>query len=78
MIINKISCLKQLVCLNCCSYQSLQTNPTRSCVDSGDNDSGTPFGTYKALIDPVAQGETKSLCTRPFDAGLRCRNTWKP
>ena len=29
---------------------------------------GTPFGTYKALIDPVAQGERLTLCTRL----LRC------
>lgn len=30
-------------------------------MDSGDTIQGTPFGTYKALIDPVAQGETHPM-----------------
>lgn len=35
-----------------------ETNPNTVLVDRGDTIQGIPFGTYKALIDPVAQGET--------------------
>ena len=38
-----------------------ETNPNTVLVDSGDTIQGTPFGTYKALIDPVAQGETHPM-----------------
>ena len=38
-----------------------ETNPNTILVDSGDTIQGTPFGTYKALIDPVAQGETHPM-----------------
>lgn len=38
-----------------------ETNPNTVLVDSGDMIQGTPFGTYKALIDPVAQGETHPM-----------------
>ena len=38
-----------------------ETNPNTVLVDSGDTIQGTPFGTYKALIDPVAQGETHTM-----------------
>lgn len=38
-----------------------ETNPNTVLVDSGDTIQGTPFGTYKALIDPVAQGETHPI-----------------
>ena len=38
-----------------------ETNPNTVLVDSGDTIQGTPFGTYKALIDPVVQGETHPM-----------------
>ncbi len=38
-----------------------ETNPNTVLVDSGDTIQGTLFGTYKALIDPVAQGETHPM-----------------
>ena len=38
-----------------------ETNPNTVLVDSGDTIQGTPFGTYKALIDPVSQGETHPM-----------------
>ena len=38
-----------------------ETNPNTVLVDSGDTIQGTPFGTYKALIDPVAQGVTHPM-----------------
>ena len=38
-----------------------ETNPNTVLVDSGDTIQGIPFGTYKALIDPVAQGETHPI-----------------
>ena len=41
--------------------KSRETNPNTVLVDSGDTIQRTPFGTYKALIDPVAQGETHPM-----------------
>ena len=38
-----------------------ETNPNTVLVDRGDTIQGIPFGTYKALIDPVAQGETHPI-----------------
>ena len=38
-----------------------ETNPNTVLVDSGDTIQGIPFGTYKALIDPVTQGETHPI-----------------
>ena len=43
------------------SKKARETNPNTVLVDSGDTIQGTPFGTYKALIDPVAQGETHPM-----------------
>ena len=38
-----------------------ETNPNTVLVDSGDTIQGIIFGAYKALIDPVAQGETHPM-----------------
>ncbi|CAD0129422.1 2',3'-cyclic-nucleotide 2'-phosphodiesterase [Streptococcus thermophilus] len=63
MTIIKISRLKALVCpkLLVLIKKARETNPNTVLVDSGDTIQGTPFGTYKDLIDPVAQGETHPM-----------------
>ena len=63
MIIIKISRLKALVCpkLLVLIKKARETKPNTVLVDSGDTIQGTPFGTYKALIDPAAQGETHPM-----------------
>ena len=63
MTIIKISRLKALVYpkLLVLIKKARETNPNTVLVDSGDMIQGTPFGTYKALIDPVAQGETHPM-----------------
>ena len=63
MTIIKISRLKPLVCLKLMSLskKARETNPNTVLVDSGDTIQGIPFGTYKALIDPVTQGETHPI-----------------
>lgn len=63
MTIIKISRLKALVCpkLLVLIKKARETNPNTVLVDSGDMIQGTPFGTYKALIDPAAQGETHPM-----------------
>ncbi len=38
---------------------------------------GTPFGTYKALIDPVAQGETHPMYKAFEMLGYDAENTWR-
>ncbi len=50
-------CPKLLVLIK----KARETNPNTVLVDSGDTIQGTPFGTYKDLIDPVAQGETHPM-----------------
>ena len=63
MTVIKISRLKALVYpkLLVLIKKARETNPNMVLVDSGDMIQGTPFGTYKALIDPVAQGETHPM-----------------
>lgn len=63
MTIIKISRLKALVYpkLLVLIKKARETNPNTVLVDSGDMIQGTPFGTYKDLIDPVAQGETHPM-----------------
>ena len=63
MTIIKISRLKALVYpkLLVLIKKARETKPNTVLVDSGDMIQGTPFGTYKDLIDPVAQGETHPM-----------------
>ena len=51
-----------------------ETNPNTVLVDRGDTIQGIPFGTYKALIDPVAQGETHHDETEAGRLGLASSN----
>ena len=78
MTIIKISHLKQLVCLKLLSLSKKPVKPIQYVlVDSGDTIQNS-FGTYKALIDPVAQGETHPMYKAFEIAWVWRRNAWKP